>query len=138
MALYRVHGHVSSHVAGRDPVQHGGPSQGPQALGGHVEDGPEQRHLRPDQVGEGDGGVDVAAADVADGLDEGGSREPKAQGHMENIVSAAGPAQGGPHAEEHEEHGPEELCEDRPPKIHGAELPHVDRWLKHKQSNTSG
>jgi hypothetical protein len=68
----------------------------------------------------------VATADVADGLDEGGGCQTEAQGHMQDMVRPGGPAQRGAHAEEHEEHGPPELCEDRPPKIHGPELPHCD------------
>ncbi|TNN73095.1 hypothetical protein EYF80_016581 [Liparis tanakae] len=110
-------------------TEDGGPGHGPQALGDHVENGAEKRQLRADEVGEGDGGVNVAAADVADGLDEGGGRQPEAQGHVEDVVRPGGPAQGGAHAEEDEEHGPEELREDRPPKIHGPELPHGDRSL---------
>ena len=127
LVSYRVHCHVSSHVSGCDTVQHGGPSYSAQALGGHVENGAEKRQLWANQVGEGDSRVNVAAADVADGLDERGSCQPKAQGHMQDVMRPSGPAQGGTHAEKHEKHGPEELGEDRPPKIHWPELPHGDR-----------
>lgn len=70
---YRVHCHVASHVARCDPVQHSSPSYCPQALGSHVENGTEKRHLWANKVGKGDGRVDVATTDVANRLDEGGS-----------------------------------------------------------------
>ena len=79
---YRVHCHVASHVARCDSIQHSGPSHGTQALGGHVENGAEKRHLRANKVGKGNGRVNVTAADMANGLDEGGSCQTEAQGHM--------------------------------------------------------
>lgn len=70
---YHVHRHVASHVARCDPVQHSSPSYSTQALGSHVENGTEKRHLWANKVGKGDGRVNVAAADMANWLDEGGS-----------------------------------------------------------------
>lgn len=49
---------------------------------------------------------------------------------MKDMMRPGGPAEGSAHAEEYKEHGPEELCEDRPPKIHGPELPHGDCSLE--------
>lgn len=126
--LYRVHCHVASHVAWCDPIQHSSPGYSTQALGSNVENGSEKRHLWADKVGKSDGRVDVAAADVADGLDEGSGCQPKAQGHVKDMMRPSGPAQGSAHAKEHKKHGPEELGKNCPPKIHRPELPHGDGW----------
>lgn len=122
--IYHVHCHVASHVPRRYPVQHCSSRHGAQALRKDVKKGTEKRHLWTDKVGKGNRRVDVAAADVANGLDEGGGRQTKAQGHMKDVIRPGGPAQGGTHAEKYKEHGPEELSEDRPPKIHRPKLPH--------------
>lgn len=121
---YCVESQVAPHVAWRYPIQHSGPSQSPQTLGTDVEEGAEQGHLRADQVSKCDGRIDVAAADVAYGLDEGGSCQPKAEGNVEYIVGASGPTQSRTQPKEYEEHGAIELCEYCPPERHGPELPH--------------
>lgn len=124
---YRVKGQVSSHVGGRDPVEHSSAGQCSKTLGHDVEEGAEQRHLRADQVGKGNSWVDVSPADVADGLDEGGGRQPEAEGHMENVVGPRGPTEGRPQPEEHKEHRTIELGKHSPPEGHGLELPHGER-----------
>lgn len=121
---YCVESHVAPHVARRHPVQNSSTRQCPHTLCTDVEESTEQGHLGADQVGEGDGRVDMATADVTDGLDERGSRHPKAKGHMEDVVSAAGPAQTGTHPKKHKEHCAIELGENGPPERHGPELPH--------------
>lgn len=128
-ATYCVHGHVASHVARCDSVQHRSPSDSAQALGNDVEEGAEKRHLWTDKVGEGDCRVDVAAADVADGLDEGGGCQTEAQSHMKDVMGPGSPAKGSTHAKKYKEHGPKKLSEDCPPKIHRPELPHGDCTL---------
>lgn len=125
MVPYRVESHVAPHVVGGDPIEHSGPGHGPQDLGSPVEKSAEQGHLGTHQVGKGDGRVNVAATNVTNGLDHGGSCQAEAQRHMQNVVGSGCPAQRGTHAEKHKEHGPEELCEDCPPKRHGPELPHA-------------
>ncbi|KAG9340275.1 hypothetical protein JZ751_021722 [Albula glossodonta] len=117
---------------------HGGAGQGAQHLRHDVEEGAEQGHLRADQVGEGDGRVDVAAADVAHGLDERGGSQPEAEGHVQDVVGRGRPAEGRAHPEEHEEHGAVELGEHRPPEQHGPELPHVDREKNRKHLREKG
>lgn len=113
---YRVEGQVSPHVAGGDAVEHGGAGQCSKTLGDDVEESPEQGHLGADQVGEGDGRVDVSSADVADGLDEGGGRQPKAEGNVKDVVRPGGPAEGRPQPEKDKEHGAVELGKHRPPE----------------------
>lgn len=121
---YRVEGQVSPHVAGSDAVEHGGASQRTQTLGNDVEESPEQGHLGANQVGEGDSRVDVSSANVADGLNKGGSRQPKAEGNMEDVVRPGGPAKGRPEPKKDKEHGAVKLGKHRPPERHGSELPH--------------
>lgn len=121
---YRVECKVSPHVAGCDPVEHCGTSHGSQTLGHDVEESAEQGHLGANQVGKGNSWVDVSSADVADGLDEGGSRQSKAKGNVEDIMGPSGPAEGCPQPKEYKEHGAVELGEHRPPEGHGPELPH--------------
>lgn len=107
-----------------DSIQYSGTSQRPHTLSTDVEESTEQGHLGADNVGEGDGRVDMATTDVTDGLDERGSRQPKAEGHVEHIVSAAGPAQRSTQPKEDEEHCAVELGKNSPPERHGPELPH--------------
>lgn len=123
-AAYRVEGQVSSHVGGSDAVEHGGASQRAQTLGNDVEESPEQGHLGANQVGEGDSRVDVSSTDVADGLNEGGGRQPKAEGNVEDVVRPGGPTKGRPEPEKDKEHGAVKLGKHRPPERHGSELPH--------------
>jgi len=121
---YRVQGQIASHVGWRDPIQHRGSSQRAQALSTDVEESTKQGHLGANQVGERDGWVDVATADVADGLDECGSCQPEAEGDLEHVVWRGGPTQSCSQPEEHKEHGAVELGKHSPPKRHGPELPH--------------
>lgn len=130
---YRVEGQVSPHVAGGDAVEHGGAGQRTQTLGDDVEESPEQGHLGANQVGKGDSRVDVSSADVADGLDEGGGRQPKAEGNVEDVVRPGGPAEGRPESEKDKEHGAVKLGKHRPPERHGSELPHGGK--KRSKSN---
>lgn len=124
LLTYRVECQVSPHVARCDPIEHGSASHCSETLGYDVEESTEQGHLGADQVSKGNGWVDVTSADVADGLDEGGSRQPEAKGNMEDIMGPSGPAEGCPQPKEYKEHGAIELGENRPPEGHGPELPH--------------
>lgn len=121
---YCVQSQVALHVIGRDPVQDSSTSNGPKTLSYDVEESPEQRHLRADQVGKSDSWIDVSSADVADGLDEGGSRQPEAERDVKNIDGAGGPAEGRTQPKEDKEHGAVELGEHRPPERHWPDLPH--------------
>lgn len=121
---YRVQCQVSPHVVGCDPIEHSSTSQRSETLGNDVEESTEQGHLRANQVGKGNGWVDVSSTDVANRLDEGGGRQTKAKGNMKNIMGSGGPAEGRPQPEEHEEHCAIELSKHRPPERHGPELPH--------------
>lgn len=133
--VWQTHGvecEVSPHVAGRDPVEHSSTCQRPKTLGHDVEESPEQRHLGTNQVGEGNGRIDVSAADMTDGLDKSGSRQPKAKSNMEDIEGPGGPAESRPEPEEHKEHGAVKFCKHRPPERHGPELPHGGKSLKNQ------
>lgn len=66
----------------------------------------------------------MSSADVADGLDEGGSCQPEAESDMKNIEGAGGPAEGRTQPKEDKEHSSVELGKHRPPERHGPELPH--------------
>lgn len=72
----------------------------------------------------------MSSADVADGLDKGGSRQPKAKGNMKDIMGPCGPAEGCPQPKEYEEHGAVKLGKHRPPERHGPELPHGGKRSK--------
>lgn len=127
---YCIECQVSPQVAGCDPVEHGSTSQGSETLGYDVEESTEQGHLGANQVGKGYRRVDVSSTDMADRLDEGGSRQPKAKGNMQNIMGHRGPADGCPQPKEYEEHGAIELCEHCPPEGHWPELPHGGKRSK--------
>lgn len=124
---YLIEGQTAPHGSGCDPVQHRRTRHCTAHLSGDIEEGTEEGYLRADQVGEGDGGVDVAPADVTDGLDDGGPRQAEAEGHAQHVVRPADEARCSTHADEHEEHGAEEFGEDLPPEGHRAELPHSRR-----------
>lgn len=130
---HRVECEVSPHVAGRDPIEHSSACQRPEALGHDVEESSEQRHLGTNQVGEGNGRIDVSAADMTDGLDKSGSCQPETKGDMENIKGPGGPAESRAEPEEHKEHGAIKFCKHRPPKRHGPELPHGGKCKKKKK-----
>lgn len=121
---YCVKSQVAPHVGRRHPVQYSSTSQRPQTLSTDVEESTEQGHLGADQEGESDGRVDMATTDVANGLNERGSCQPEAEGHVEHVISAAGPAQSSTKPEEDKEHCAVELCKNGSPERHGAELPH--------------
>lgn len=127
---YRVECQVSSHVAGCNPIEHSSASQCSETLGDDVEESPEQGHLGADQVGEGDSWVDVSSTDVANGLDQGGGRQPKAKGNREDIMGPGGPAEGRPKPEKYKEHSAVKLGKHRPPERHGPELPHGGKRSK--------
>lgn len=115
---YCVQRQVPPHVVRCDPVQHGGTSQCTQTLGHNVEESTEEGHLRSDQIGKGHRRVDVSAADVTDGLDEGGGSQPKAKGDMKNVMGPCGPAESCPQPKEYKEHGAVELRKHCPPEGH--------------------
>lgn len=121
---YCIESQVAPHVVGCHPIQYSSTSQRPQTLSTDVEESTEQGHLGADHIGEGDGWVDMATADVTDGLDERGSCQPKAEGHMEHIVSTGGPAQSSTKPKEDEEHCAVEFGKNSPPERHRPELPH--------------
>lgn len=121
---YCVESQVAPHVTWRHSVQNSSTRKRPQTLSADVEESTEQGHLGADHIGEGDGRVDVATADVTDGLDERRSRHPKAEGHVEHVVSTTGPAQSSTKAKEDKEHCAIELGKNGPPERHGPELPH--------------
>ncbi|KAG7220703.1 hypothetical protein INR49_017817 [Caranx melampygus] len=125
---------VSPHVAGCDPIEHCGASQCSKTLGYDVEESTEQGHLRANQVGKGNGWVDVTSTDVTDGLDESGSRQPKAKGNMKDIMGPSCPAESCPQSKEHKEHGAIELSKHRPPERHRSELPHGVKSLQFRES----
>lgn len=76
----------------------------------------------------------MSSADVTDGLDKGGSRQPEAKGNMEDIKGPGGPAERRPEPEEHKEHGAVKFCKHRPPERHGPELPHGGKCSQKKKS----
>ncbi len=121
---YRVQAKIASHIARCDPIQHSGSSQSSQALSTDVEERTKQGQLGANQVGERDSRVDVATADVTDGLDECGSCQTEAEGNLEHVVWSGGPTQSWSQPEEHKEHGAIELGKHSPPKRHRPELPH--------------
>lgn len=115
---YRVQSQVSSHVVGCHPIKDSSTCQCSKALGDNIEESPEKGHLRSDQVGKRNGWVDMSSTDVTDGLDEGGSRQPKAKGNVKNIMGPCGPTKGCPQPKEYKEHGAIELSEHRSPERH--------------------
>lgn len=76
---YRVDGQVAAGIDWCHAVEDASPGDGPDQLGDHVEEGPEEGDLVPDKEGNGHRRVDVGTADVAKCLHQGTDGQPERQ-----------------------------------------------------------
>ena len=78
----------------RDDKQHGSCQDGSDDLEHHVHAAVLRRHASGEEASQGDGGVDVASADAADGVSHGYDGQTKGHGCAHNAGSVAATAQG--------------------------------------------
>ena len=82
-------------------LQHAGAGDGAHELSHHVADEVLHGHLLRAEHGDGDGGIDVAAGDVADGVGHGHDHQAEGRtGHAQGAAGLAGHAAG--HEHQHE------------------------------------
>lgn len=100
-----------------------------QHLGHDVHDGPEQADLTAGEHSQGDGWVEVGAADVTQTLGQRGDGQSEAQRHLHLLVrfGVVRIPDGRGNAEEDEQGHSHKLGQDGPPEVFALELPHR-RW----------
>lgn len=109
---HRVDGQVAAGVGGGDAVEDPGAGDGPDQLGHDVEQRAEQGDLVAHEEGDGHSGVDVGAADVAEGLHQGADGQPEGQRDLQDAGQGRWPLQRRAQPDEDEDERGEELHKD--------------------------
>jgi len=91
---YRVDGQVAAGIDRRHTVEDASPSDGPDQLGDHIEDHPEEGDLVPDKEGDGHRRVDVGTTDVAKRLHQCSNGQAKRQCDLKDAGEGRRPLQG--------------------------------------------
>lgn len=91
---YRVDGQVATGIDRCHAIEDASPSDGPDQLGDHVEERPEEGDLVPDKEGDGHRWVDVGSADVAKRLHQRTDGQAKCQRDLKDAGEGGRPLQG--------------------------------------------